>query len=150
MATDQEIGAHAIQLDIDRVTASRLGIAPTTIDNTLYDAYGQRQINTLYTQLNQYHVILETDPHWQRNPVGPGRYVHPEQRLVGSVRARVRRLRLASSASSAAGSNALTASPQYTPSSGLLTAPSNVLAGVTAQGTANTQNLGRPRPTLFL
>ena len=62
VATDQQTGARAISLVIDRVTASRLGIAPTTIDNTLYDAYGQREINTLYTQLNQYHVILETQP----------------------------------------------------------------------------------------
>ena len=45
---------------IDRVTASRLGIAPTTIDNTLYDAFGQRQINTMYTQVNQYHVSGES------------------------------------------------------------------------------------------
>ncbi len=49
-------------LVIDRVTASRLGIAPTTIDNTLYDAFGQRQINTMYTQVNQYHVLLEVEP----------------------------------------------------------------------------------------
>ena len=60
VATDQQTGALAVSLDIDRVTASRLGIAPSTIDNTLYDAFGQRQVNTLYTQLNQYHVILET------------------------------------------------------------------------------------------
>ena len=55
-------------LVIDRATASRFGITPSTIDNTLYDAFGQRQINTLYTQLNQYHVILETDPKFQHNP----------------------------------------------------------------------------------
>ena len=67
VATDQQTGGLATSLMIDRVTASRLGIAPTTIDNTLYDAFGQRQINTMYTQLNQYHVILETDPHFQRD-----------------------------------------------------------------------------------
>jgi len=53
---------------IDRVTASRLGINPTAIDNALYDAFGQRQISTLFTQLNQYHVILEALPEFQRNP----------------------------------------------------------------------------------
>ena len=58
----------AVSLVIDRVTASRLGIAPSTIDNTLYDAFGQRQINTLYTQLNQYHVILEAQPQFQLDP----------------------------------------------------------------------------------
>ena len=62
IATDQQTGEQAIAVNIDRVTASRLGIAPATIDNTLYDAYGQRQINTVYTQLNQYHVIMETQP----------------------------------------------------------------------------------------
>ena len=68
MATDQQTGGLAVSLVIDRVTASRLGIAPSTIDNTLYDAYGQRQINTMYTQLNQYHVILETAPEFQMDP----------------------------------------------------------------------------------
>src|ERR1700684_945814 len=68
VATDQQTGGLAVSLMIDRVTASRLGIAPATIDNTLYDAFGQRQINTMYTQLNQYHVILETEPQFQQNP----------------------------------------------------------------------------------
>ena len=61
-------GRLAVSLVIDRVTASRLGIAPATIDNTLYDAFGQRQINTMYTQLNQYHVILEAQPQFQLDP----------------------------------------------------------------------------------
>ena len=68
VATDQQPGGLAVSLTIDRPTASRLGIAPTTIDNTLYDAFGQRQINTMYTQLNQYHVILETQPQFQLDP----------------------------------------------------------------------------------
>jgi multidrug efflux pump len=86
VATDQQTGARAVQLEIDRVTASRLGIAPTTIDNTLYDAYGQREISTLYTQLNQYHVVLETAPEWQQNPHPSWRSVHPEQRIFGRQR----------------------------------------------------------------
>src|SRR4029077_5596154 len=48
-------------LVIDRDTASRLGISPQAIDNTLYDAFGQRQVSTIYTQLNQYHVVMEVD-----------------------------------------------------------------------------------------
>jgi len=68
VATDQQLGGLATSLIIDRATASRFGITPETIDNTLYDAFGQRQINTLYTQLNQYHVILETDPRYQLTP----------------------------------------------------------------------------------
>jgi multidrug efflux pump len=68
VVTDQQLGAAAELVQIDRATASRLGVTPSTIDNTLYDAFGQRQINTMYTQLNQYHVILETDPNFQRDP----------------------------------------------------------------------------------
>ena len=68
VATDQQMGGLAVSLVIDRATASRLGVAPTTIDNTLYDAFGQRQINTMYTQLNQYHVILEAEPQFQLDP----------------------------------------------------------------------------------
>ena len=68
VVTDQQLDGVATTLTIDRATASRFGITPSTIDNTLYDALGQRQINTLYTQVNQYHVILEADPKFQRGP----------------------------------------------------------------------------------
>jgi multidrug efflux pump len=68
VATDQQTSGLAASLVIDRQTASRMGITPQMIDETLYDAFGQRQISTLYTQLNQYHVILEAIPDFQRNP----------------------------------------------------------------------------------
>jgi multidrug efflux pump len=68
VATDQQTQGSQASLVIDRVTASRLGITPQAIDDALYDAFGQRQISTLFTQLNQYHVILETLPEFQRNP----------------------------------------------------------------------------------
>jgi multidrug efflux pump len=68
VATDQQSGAAETTLVIDRVTASRLGITPQQIDQTLYDAFGQRQISTLFTQSNQYHVILETMPNFQDSP----------------------------------------------------------------------------------
>jgi multidrug efflux pump len=68
VATDQQAGGLQTSLVIDRVTASRLGITPQMIDDALYDAFGQRQISTLFTQLNQYHVVLETLPEFQRNP----------------------------------------------------------------------------------
>src|ERR1700692_4098511 len=67
-APDQQLGGLAVSLVIDRVTASRFGIAPSTIDNTMYDAFGQRQINTMYTQVNQYHVVLESQPQCQLDP----------------------------------------------------------------------------------
>jgi multidrug efflux pump len=63
----QNLGLQAV-LTIDRDTASRLGILPAAIDNTLYDAFGQRQVSTIFTQLNQYHVVLEVEPRFQRNP----------------------------------------------------------------------------------
>ena len=137
VATDQQTGAKAVQLDIDRVTASRLGIAPTTIDSTLYDAYGQREINTLYTQLNQYHVILETAPQWQQNPNNLGDLYMQSSASSGASGAGAVNS-YSSSASAAAGSNALTSSVKYTPSSEVLNPPSTVLAGTTAGGTPNT------------
>jgi len=69
LATDQQNSGLAATLIVDRVTASRMGITPQTIDQTLYDAFGQRQISTLYTQLNQYHIVLETQPDFQNSPI---------------------------------------------------------------------------------
>ena len=68
LATDQQTHGAQVTLEVDRVTASRLGITPQAIDDVLYDAFGQRQISTLFTQLNQYHVILEALPAFQHNP----------------------------------------------------------------------------------
>ena len=69
VATDQQNGGGLkAQLVIDRDTASRLGILPQAIDDTLYDAFGQRQVSTIFTQLNQYHVVLEVDPQFAQNP----------------------------------------------------------------------------------
>ena len=68
VASDQLNGGLLVNLTIDRDSASRLGILPADIDNTLYDAFGQRQVSTIYTQLNQYHVVLEADPSFQQTP----------------------------------------------------------------------------------
>jgi multidrug efflux pump len=62
LANDYQAGGHAIEIDIDRITAARFGITPATIDNTLYDAFGQRIISTIYTQSNQYRVIMALAP----------------------------------------------------------------------------------------
>ncbi len=67
-ASDQQNGGLRADVVIDRDTASRLGVSPAAIDNTLYDAFGQRQVSTIYTQLNQYHVVLEADPQFQQDP----------------------------------------------------------------------------------
>jgi multidrug efflux pump len=68
VASDQLNGGLEAQLLIDRNTASRFGISPQMIDDTLYDAYGQRQISIMFTQLNQYRVVLELKPDLQTNP----------------------------------------------------------------------------------
>jgi multidrug efflux pump len=68
VANDQQLGGLAARLVIDRDTASRLGITPQNIDDTLDDAFGQRQVSTMFTQLNQYHVVLEVAPRFQRTP----------------------------------------------------------------------------------
>jgi multidrug efflux pump len=68
VATDQLNNGLKTNIAIDRDTASRLGIFPQAIDNTLYDAFGQRQVSTIFTQLNQYHVVLEVLPSFAQNP----------------------------------------------------------------------------------
>jgi len=68
VSSDQQNSGLAADLVIDRATASRLGIAQKTIDDTLYDAFGQRQVSTMYTALNQYHVVMEVAPQFWQNP----------------------------------------------------------------------------------
>jgi multidrug efflux pump len=68
VASDQQTGGLQLALDIDRDSASRLGILPQAIDDALYDAFGQRQVSTIFTQLNQYRVILEVKPEFQQDP----------------------------------------------------------------------------------
>ena len=68
VASDQQNFGLATTLVIDRDTASRLGVLPQAIDDTLYDAFGQRQVSTMFTQLNQYHVVEEVQGNFQSNP----------------------------------------------------------------------------------
>jgi len=143
VATDQQTGGLAVSLIIDRVTASRLGIAPSTIDNTLYDALGQRQINTMYTQLNQYHVILEALPQFQRDP-NVLQHLYIQANASSGTSGPGASSSFASSGSSSAGSNATTTSVLYTPSSGVLIpitnalSPNNTSTGSTSNSSANT------------
>jgi multidrug efflux pump len=146
VATDQQTGGAALSLVIDRVTASRLGIAPSTIDNTLYDAYGQRQINTMYTQLNQYHVILEAQPQWQQTPSKLGDLYLRANASSGTTGAAAS-TSFSASASASAGSNALTGSVLYTPSSGILSAPAQPLAStVLTSNTVTSSTSGEAIP----
>ncbi|WP_027800503.1 efflux RND transporter permease subunit [Paraburkholderia dilworthii] len=66
--SDQQQGGLEAMVTIDRASASRLGIKPAQIDNTLYDAFGQRQVSTIYNPLNQYHVVMEVAPKYWQSP----------------------------------------------------------------------------------
>ncbi len=66
VASDQQNNGLGIKVDIDRDTAGRFGITPQMVDDTLYDAYGQRQVSTIFTQANQYHVVLEAAPNFRK------------------------------------------------------------------------------------
>jgi multidrug efflux pump len=68
VASDQEVLGLRASLVFDRNTAARFGITTSAIDQTLYDAYGQREVSTMFTQLNQYHVVLEVKPGFEKNP----------------------------------------------------------------------------------
>ncbi|MEJ0001192.1 MAG: efflux RND transporter permease subunit [Verrucomicrobiota bacterium] len=63
----QNLGLQS-QLTYDRDTAARFGISSSLLDNTLYDAFGQRQVSVMYSSLNQYHVVMEASPQWGLNP----------------------------------------------------------------------------------
>jgi multidrug efflux pump len=70
VSSDQQNSGLQASLVYDRATASRMGITPQMIDATLYDAFGQRQVSTMFTQLNQYHVVMEVEPQFWENPEG--------------------------------------------------------------------------------
>jgi multidrug efflux pump len=127
VATDQQLGGLAVSLMIDRVTASRFGIAPTTIDNTLYDAFGQRQISTMYTQVNQYHVVLESEPQFQKDP-NKLNHLYIQSNASAGASGAGASTSFAASGSSSAGSNAATGSALYTPSANTLAPPANALS----------------------
>ncbi len=68
VSSDQQNRGLQVMVDYDRPTAARFGISPQLIDNTLYDAFGQRQVSTMYTSLNQYHVVMEAAPKYWQDP----------------------------------------------------------------------------------
>jgi multidrug efflux pump len=146
VATDQQTGGLTVSLAIDRVSASRLGIAPSTIDNTLYDAFGQRQINTMYTQLNQYHVIMEAQPNFANDPQKLNK-IYIQGNASSGTSGAAASTSFSASASASAGSNATTESALYTPSSGILTPPASTLAtpsNSTGSSSANTNTSSTP------
>ena len=65
VATDQQTEGFALRVNVDRDSAMRLGVTMQAVQDTLYDAFGQRQVSTIFSQANQYRVVLESDPIWQ-------------------------------------------------------------------------------------
>jgi multidrug efflux pump len=139
LATDQQPGGLAVTLVIDRITAGRLGIAPATIDNTLYDAFGQRQISTMYTQVNQYHVVLESQPQFQTDP-NKLNHIYIQSSASNGASGAGASTSFASSGSSSAGSNALTGSALYTPAANTLTPPANALSPTSSSSSSSGAN----------
>ncbi len=84
VASDLQDGGLQAYVDIDRETASRLGITPAAIDNALYNAFGQRLVSTIFTQANQYRVVLEVKPEFQRGPDALAQVYVPVGTLVGA------------------------------------------------------------------
>jgi multidrug efflux pump len=136
VATDQQPGGLAVDLVIDRVTASRLGIAPSTLDNSLYDAFGQRQISTMYTQTNQYHVILESEPQFQLDP-DKLNHLYIQSNASSGTSGAAATASFAASSSASAGSNALTGSALYTPAAATLAPPANALSAGAVTATSS-------------
>jgi multidrug efflux pump len=68
VSSDQQDSGLDVRLNVDRATAARLGLNLSSIDNTLYDAFGQRQVSTIYQDMNQYHVVMEAAPDFWQNP----------------------------------------------------------------------------------
>ena len=78
--------ARMLDITVNREVASSFGILPSTIDNTLDDAFGQRIVSTMYTPLNQYHVILEVDPRFQYEPEALQRHLSSTRRAASRCR----------------------------------------------------------------
>src|SRR6202522_2528750 len=136
LATDQQPGGLAVNLVTARTPPGRLGIAPSPIDNTLYDAFGQRQINTMYAQVNQYHVVLESQPQFQKDPNKLNHmYIQSNASTGGSGAGATSSF--SASGSAAAGSNALTGSALFTPAANTLVPPGNALSASLSTATSS-------------
>ncbi len=137
VVTDQQLGAAATQVEIDRATASRFGVTTSTIDNTLYDAFGQRQINTMYTQVNQYHVILEADPQFQRDPHKLND-IYVQATTAGTVGAQASNTAGSSSGAGSGGGGASTSLLTPSASSGGVSSSASSTSALSSGNTAST------------
>ncbi len=86
VASDQQTAGAPAPRDVDRDTASRLGITSQLVDDTLYDAFGQRQVATMFTQLNQYRVVLEVKPELAAHPDALDEHLRADRRRAARCR----------------------------------------------------------------
>jgi multidrug efflux pump len=108
VASDQQNNGVGLLIKIDRDTAGRFGITPQNVDDALYDAFGQRQVSTIYTQTNQFHVILEVEPRYQQDTGALGSMYVP----IGSASANLAStIALAGTNSALTGAAALSSAP---------------------------------------
>ncbi|SEA90500.1 efflux RND transporter permease subunit [Paraburkholderia sartisoli] len=136
VTTDQQNNGISTNLTIDRPTASRLNITPDQIDSTLYDAFGQRQVSTLYTQSNQYHVILEALPEFQRNPAQLNRiYIQGSTNATTTPAAQSTSGRTSLSSSGTVSSLVASSNQSLT-----ATTPTTVLASRTSSGSGSSSS----------
>ena len=155
VVTDRQPNGISARLDYDRTTASRFNITADQIDATLYDAFGQRQVNTLYTQSNQYHVILEVLPQFQ---TGPGRlndiYIQESNGVSAqaqSVSGRTSAMATGSQATlTPSSSSPLSSSPTSALSSTTVTSNSLSSSATTSALTSTVQTLASTTPTTAL
>jgi multidrug efflux pump len=123
--SDQQDKGLDVRLNVDRVTAGRLGLNLTDVDNTLYDAFGQRQVSTMYEDMNQYHVVMEVEPSfWQSPETLRDIWVS----TVGGA--------LTGTESTAAAAGAFTSGPSTTPAGTSAINPNTVMAAAAATSSA--------------
>jgi multidrug efflux pump len=143
--SDQQNKGLQASLVIDRTTAARLGVTPQMIDNILYDAFGQRQVSTMYEQLNQYHVIMEVEPRFWQNPDGL-KYIYVPAGATSPTNA-------SNAAASAANNNSrgisasVSSAPATSTSSGAPSTASPSAAGSAAGVVASAAASTAPRPS---
>jgi multidrug efflux pump len=118
VSTDQQNQGLAATLVIDRDTASRLGITAAAIDNVLYDAFGQREVSTMYTALNQYFVVMEVDPKYQLSPDSLNGIFIKANNVVGATTSMPATTNTPAAATTAAAVAVPTITPATTPATG--------------------------------
>src|ERR1700691_2954143 len=121
VSSDQQYKGLAANLILDRDTASRLGLSAQGIDNTLYDAFGQREVSTMYTQLNQYYAVMEVAPQFWQNP-DTLKLIHLTSNVAQAVASTISSSSGSSSATTTAAASTAAGMSTYVPTAGVMSA----------------------------